>query len=58
LGFWGDLWWIWQSVHVWEAWPKTHRFYVLGLFLRAIIHSFGIPWWFTRPWHSVYVWEA
>jgi hypothetical protein len=35
-------------VHVWEAWPKTRRFCVLGLFSWAIAHSFGVPEWFTR----------
>jgi hypothetical protein len=48
FGVLGDLQGIWQSVHVWEAWPKTHHFYVLGLFSWAIVHSFGFPRWFTR----------
>ena len=33
LGFQGDL-------HVWEVWPKTHRFCVLGLFSWPLAHSF------------------
>jgi hypothetical protein len=49
LEFRGDLQGLWHSVHVWEAWQKTHRFCVLGQFLWAIAHSFGIPGWFTRP---------
>jgi hypothetical protein len=28
LGLRGDLQGLWHSVHVWEAWPKTHRFYI------------------------------
>jgi hypothetical protein len=49
LEFWGNLQGIWQSVHVWEAWPKTRHFYILGPFSWAIVHSFGFPRWFTRP---------
>jgi hypothetical protein len=30
LGFQGDLQGPWHSVHVWEAWPKTHRFCIYG----------------------------
>jgi hypothetical protein len=42
LGFWGDLQGPcpWHIVHVWVAWPKTHRFCVLGPFSCA--HSFGV----------------
>jgi hypothetical protein len=39
----------WHLVHVWEAWPKTHHFCVLGSFSWAIAHCFWIPRWFTRP---------
>jgi hypothetical protein len=49
LEFQGDLQVPWHSLHVWEAWEKTHSFWILGPFLWAIIHSFGIPGWFTRP---------
>jgi hypothetical protein len=35
-------------VHVWETWPKTRRFCILGPFSWAIAHSFGVPEWFTR----------
>jgi hypothetical protein len=49
LWFRGDLQGPWHSVYVWEAWPKTHRFCVLGTFSWAIAHSFGVPGWFTRP---------
>jgi hypothetical protein len=48
LGFRGDLQGPWHSVHVWEAWPRTHRFCVLGTFSWAIVHNFGFPWWFIR----------
>jgi hypothetical protein len=48
LCFRSDLQGPWYSVHVWEAWPKTHRFCVLGPFLWAIAHCFGVPWRFTR----------
>jgi hypothetical protein len=48
LGFWADLQGPWHSVHVWEAWRKTLRFCVIGLFSWAIAHSFGVPEWFTR----------
>jgi hypothetical protein len=30
------------------AWPKTHRFCVLGPFSWAVAHSFWDPGWFTR----------
>jgi hypothetical protein len=49
LEFRGDLQGPWHSIHVWEAWEKTHRFSVLGPFLWAIAHSFGVPGWSTRP---------
>jgi hypothetical protein len=49
LEFWGDLQGLWHSVHVSEAWQKSHHFCVLGMFLWAIAHSLGIPGWFTRP---------
>jgi hypothetical protein len=42
LGFWEDLQGPWHSVHVWEAWRKTHRFCVLGLFSWVIAYSFGV----------------
>jgi hypothetical protein len=48
-GFRSDLQGPWHSVHVWEAWPKTHCFCVLGPFSWAIAHSFGVPGWFIRP---------
>jgi hypothetical protein len=48
LGFRGDLQGPWQSVHVWEAWPKTRLFCVLGPFSWAIAHNFGVLEWFTR----------
>jgi hypothetical protein len=48
LGFRGDLQGPWHSVHVWEAWPKTHHICVLGAFSWAIAHNFGVPWRFTR----------
>jgi hypothetical protein len=48
LGFWGDLQGPWDSVHFWEAWPKTQRFCVLGPISWAIADSFGVPDWFTR----------
>jgi hypothetical protein len=48
LRFRGDLQGPWHSVYVWEAWPKTHRFCVLGMFSWAIAHNFGVPWRFTR----------
>jgi hypothetical protein len=35
-------------VHVWEAWPKTCHFCILGQFSRAIAHYFGFMRWFTR----------
>jgi hypothetical protein len=43
LGFRGDLQGPWQSVHVWEVWPKPCHFCVLGPFSWAIAHSFGVP---------------
>jgi hypothetical protein len=49
LGFRGDLQGQWHLVHVWVAWPKTHRFCILGPFSWAIAHSFGVLGWFTRP---------
>jgi hypothetical protein len=49
LGLWGDLQGPWHSVNVWEAWPKTHHFYVFEPFSIAIVHSFGFPGWFSRP---------
>jgi hypothetical protein len=49
LGFRGDLQGRWHSVHVWEAWPKTCRFNVIGPFSWAIVHSFRVLGWFTRP---------
>jgi hypothetical protein len=44
LGFRGDLQGQWQSVHVWEAWPKTHRFCVSGRFKSYCAQSwvFGV----------------
>jgi hypothetical protein len=30
-------------VHIWEAWPKTHHFCILGPFSWAIAHNFGVP---------------
>jgi hypothetical protein len=48
LGFRGDLQGLWHSVYVWEAWPKTCRFCLLGMFSWAIAHSFGVLGWFTR----------
>jgi hypothetical protein len=48
LGFRGDLQGQWHSVHVWEAWPKTHCFCVYGCFL-SYAHNFGVPGWFTWP---------
>jgi hypothetical protein len=48
LGFRVDLQGPWHSVHVWEAWPKTHRFCVLRTFSWAIAHCFGVQGWFTR----------
>jgi hypothetical protein len=47
FGVLGDLHGPWHLVHVWEAWPKTHRFCVLGSW--AIAHCFGFSRWFTRP---------
>jgi hypothetical protein len=51
--FWGyvgrDLHGPWHLVHVWEAWPKTHHFCILGSFSWTIAHCFGFPRWFTRP---------
>jgi hypothetical protein len=32
LGFQGDLQGPWHSVHVWEAWPKTHPCCIYGCF--------------------------
>jgi hypothetical protein len=58
LGLWGDLHGLWHSVHVWETWPKTCRFYIFGPFLWAIVHSFGFSRWFSSPWHLVLVWHA
>jgi hypothetical protein len=49
FGVLGDLHGPWHLVHVWEAWPKTRRFCVLGPFSWAIAHCFGFPRWFTRP---------
>jgi hypothetical protein len=49
FGVLGDLHGPWHLVHVWEAWPKTPRFCVLGPFSWAIAHCFGFPRWFTRP---------
>jgi hypothetical protein len=49
LGVLGDLHGPWHLVHVWEAWPKTRHFCVLGPFSWAIDHCFGFPRWFTRP---------
>jgi hypothetical protein len=48
-GFRGDLQGRWHLVHVWVAWPKTRPFCILGPFLWAIAHSFGVLGWFTRP---------
>jgi hypothetical protein len=58
LGLWGDLHGPWDSVHVWEAWPKTCCFYIFMQFLWAIVHSFGFSGWFSSPWHLVLVWYA
>jgi hypothetical protein len=44
----GDLQGPWHSVYFWEAGPRTHHFYILGLFSWAIAHNFGVPWTFTR----------
>jgi hypothetical protein len=49
LGFQGDLQGWWHSVHVWEAWPKTCHFNVIGPFSWAIVHGFGFLGWFTSP---------
>jgi hypothetical protein len=49
FGVLGDLHGPWHLVHIWEAWPKTHRFCILGSFSWAIAHSFGFPRGFTRP---------
>jgi hypothetical protein len=56
LGLWGDLHGPWHSVHVWEAWPKTCRFYIFRPFSWAIVHSFGFSRCFSTPWHLVLVW--
>jgi hypothetical protein len=49
FGVLGDLHGPWHLVHVWEAWPKTRHFCILGPFSWAIAHCFGFPRWFTRP---------
>jgi hypothetical protein len=49
LGFRGDLQGRWHSVHFLEGWPKTHPFCVLGPFSWAIVHSFRVLGWLTRP---------
>jgi hypothetical protein len=58
FGVMGGLHGPWNSVHVWEAWSKTCRFYIFGPFSWAIVHSFGFSGWFSSPWHLVLVWYA
>jgi hypothetical protein len=41
-----------------RAWPKTHRFYVLGPFLWAIVHCFGVLGDLHEIWHSVHIREG
>jgi hypothetical protein len=57
FGVLGDLHGPWHIVHVWEAWPKTHRFCVLGPFTWVIAHYFGFMRWFTRA-MTLNVWEV
>jgi hypothetical protein len=49
LGFWGNLQVPWDSVHFWDASPKTCHFCILGMFSWTIANSFGVLGWVTRP---------
>jgi hypothetical protein len=57
-GFQGDLQGPWHRVHVWEAWPKTHRFCVSDHFRELLPTFLGFRGDLQGPWHSVHVWEA
>jgi hypothetical protein len=48
LGFWGDLQGPWHTTCL-RGMSQNSSFLCLWPFLWAIAHSFGVPWWFTRP---------
>jgi hypothetical protein len=58
LGFRGDLQGPWHSVHIWEAWLKTHRFCIYGRFCELLPTILWFEGDFQGMWQSVHVWEA
>jgi hypothetical protein len=58
LGCQSDLQGPWHSVHVWEAWSKTHRFCVYDYFCELLPIVLGFWGDLQGPWHSVHFLEA
>jgi hypothetical protein len=49
LGFQGDFQGPWHLVHVWQAWPKTHRFCAYVHFCELLPTVLGLWGGFTWP---------